>query len=83
MWQLHAPHCLIKLYHWLQTVRTSNKPKTHTFIWRFGSINRGDSASVDQTHSTQRDLQHSDTAMTPAVASARTISKEHLILNNE
>ena len=83
IWQLDTPHCPFQLYHWLQTVGTSNKPKTHTFIWRSGSINRGDSASVDQTHSTQRDLQHWDTAMAPAVTSAMTISKEHLPLHNK
>ncbi|KAK2821560.1 hypothetical protein Q7C36_020903 [Tachysurus vachellii] len=83
MWQLYIPHCVSKLSHWLQTVRNSNKPKTHTFIWRFGSINRGDAASTNQTRSTQRDLQHRDTAMAPTVTSALNISNEQLPLNNK
>ncbi|XP_058229776.1 transcription factor HES-5-like [Hemibagrus wyckioides] len=83
MWQPYIPHCVSKLSHWLQTVRTSNKPKTHTFIWRFGSINRGAAASTNQTHSTQRDLQHRDTAMAPTITSALNISNEHLPLNNK
>ncbi len=33
--------------HWLQTVRTSSKLQTHTFIWRFGSINRGRGERVE------------------------------------
>ncbi|KAL2091298.1 hypothetical protein ACEWY4_013561 [Coilia grayii] len=53
MWKLHTPHCLLQLSHWLLTVRNSNQPKTHTFTWRFGSINRGDEASADQIHSTE------------------------------
>lgn len=53
MWQLHIPHCPPKLTHWLQTVRNSNKPKTHTFICRFGTIYRRDEASRDQILSTQ------------------------------
>ncbi|KAB5537158.1 hypothetical protein PHYPO_G00115650 [Pangasianodon hypophthalmus] len=83
MWQPYIPHCVSKLSHWLQTVRNSNKPKTHTFIWRFGSINRGDAASTNHTHSTQRDLKHRDTAMTPTITSAMTTSNEHLPLNNK
>ncbi|KAK2821554.1 hypothetical protein Q7C36_020897 [Tachysurus vachellii] len=83
MWQLYIPHCVSKLSHLLQTVRNSNKPKTHTFIWRFGSINRGDAASTNQTHSTQRDLQHRDTAMAPTITSAMNISNEQLPLNNK
>ncbi|XP_060714382.1 transcription factor HES-5-like [Tachysurus vachellii] len=83
MWQLYIPHCVSKLSHLLQTVRNSNKPKTHTFIWRFGSINRGDAASTNQTHSTQRDLQHRDTAMAPTITSALNISNEKLPLNNK
>ncbi|KAF5899193.1 transcription factor HES-5-like, partial [Clarias magur] len=79
MWQPYIPHCVSKLSHWLQTVRNSNKPKTHTFIWRFESINRGDTASTNHTHSTQRELQHRDTAIT----SSLTISNEHLPLNNK
>ncbi|KAF4093880.1 hypothetical protein AMELA_G00007090 [Ameiurus melas] len=58
MWQPYIPHCVSKLSHWLQTVRNSNKPKTHTFIWRFWSINRGAAVSTNHTHSRQRDLQH-------------------------
>ncbi|KAK2821555.1 hypothetical protein Q7C36_020898 [Tachysurus vachellii] len=83
MWQPYSPHCVSKLSHWLQTVRNSNKPKTHTFIWRFGSINRGDAASTNQTHSTQRDLQHRDTAMAPTITSAMNISYEQLPLINK
>ncbi|XP_016373833.1 uncharacterized protein LOC107712947 [Sinocyclocheilus rhinocerous] len=74
----HIPHCLFELFHWLQTVRNSNKLKPHTFIWRFGSINRGAAASANQTHSEQRDLQHRDPDMTPTI-----ISKELLPLNNK
>ncbi len=74
----HIPHCLFELFLWLQTVRNSNKLKPHTFIWRFGSINRGAAASSNQTHSEQRDLQHRDPDMTPTI-----ISKEHLPLNNK
>ncbi len=74
----HIPHCLFELFHWLQTVRNSNKLKPHTFIWRFGSINRGAAASANQTQSEQRDLQHRDPDMTPTI-----ISKEHLPLNNK
>ncbi|KAF4107042.1 hypothetical protein G5714_011406 [Onychostoma macrolepis] len=74
----HIPHCLSELFHWLQTVRNSNKLKPHTFIWRSGSINRGAAASANQTHSEQRDLQHRDPDMTPTI-----ISKEHLPLNNK
>ncbi len=74
----HIPHCLFELFHWLQTVRNSNKLKPHTFIWRSGSINRGAAASANQTHSEQRDLQHRDPDMTPTI-----ISKEHLPLNNK
>ncbi|KAL1265060.1 hypothetical protein QQF64_003087 [Cirrhinus molitorella] len=65
----HIPHCLFELFHWLQTVRNSNKLKPHTFIWRFGSINRGAAASANQTHSEQRDPD-----MTPTI-----ISKELLL----
>ncbi|XP_016359636.1 uncharacterized protein LOC107701977 [Sinocyclocheilus anshuiensis] len=68
----------LQLFHWLQTVRNSNKLKPHTFIWRFGSINRGAAASANQTHSEQRDLQHRDPDMTPTI-----ISKEQLPLNNK
>ena len=50
----HIPHCLSELFHWLQTVRNSNKLKPHTFIWRFVSINRGSAAGVNQTRSAQR-----------------------------
>ncbi len=75
---VHIPHCLFELFHWLQTVRNSNKLKPHTFIWRFGSINRGAAASANQTQSEQRDLQHRDPDMTPTI-----ISKEHLPLNNK
>ncbi|KAK2874804.1 hypothetical protein Q8A67_021957 [Cirrhinus molitorella] len=74
----HIPHCLFELVHWLWTVRNSNKLKPHTFIWRFGSINRGAAASANQTHSEQRDLQHRDPDMTPTI-----ISKELLPLNNK
>ncbi|ROI15562.1 Transcription factor HES-5 [Anabarilius grahami] len=74
----HIPHCLFELFHWLQSVRNSNKLKPHTFIWRFGSINRGAAASANQTRSEQRDLQHRDPDMTPPI-----ISKEHLPLNNK
>ncbi|KAM9443629.1 transcription factor HES-5-like [Clarias gariepinus] len=83
MWQPYIPHCVSKLSHWLQTVRNSNKPKTHTFIWRFGSINRGDVASTNHTYSTLRELQHRDTAMAPTITSALTISNKHLPLNNK
>ncbi|KAM9444338.1 transcription factor HES-5-like [Clarias gariepinus] len=83
MWQPYIPHCVSKLSHWLQTVRNSNRPKTHAFIWRFGSINRGDAASTNHTHSTLRELQHRDTAMAPTITSALTISNEHLPLNNK
>ncbi|KAM9443484.1 transcription factor HES-5-like [Clarias gariepinus] len=83
MWQPYIPHCVSKLSHWLQTVRNSNKPKTHAFIWRFGSINRGDAARTNHTHSTLRELQHRDTAMAPTITSALTISNEHLPLNNK
>ncbi|XP_017305503.1 transcription factor HES-5 [Ictalurus punctatus] len=38
---------------------------------------------VQITLSTQRDLQHRDTAMAPTITSAMTISNEHLPLNNK
>ncbi|KAF7668634.1 hypothetical protein LDENG_00296200 [Lucifuga dentata] len=34
---------------WLETVRNSSKPKTHTFIWRCVSINRGQRQSRSST----------------------------------
>ncbi|XP_055040438.1 transcription factor HES-7.1-B-like [Misgurnus anguillicaudatus] len=52
----------------------SSELNPHTFIWRFGSINRG---------ALYRDLQHRDTDMTPTITSAVIISEEHLHLNNK
>ena len=80
---LRCDYCPPKLSHWLQTVRNSNQPKTHTFIWRCGTIYRRDEASRNQIHSTQRTLQHRDPAMTPKIISARTYSEEHLTLTNK
>ncbi|XP_060753904.1 transcription factor HES-5-like [Neoarius graeffei] len=83
MWQPYIPHCVSELSHWLQTVRNSNKSKTHTFIWRFGRINTEDAASTNHTHSTHRDLQHRETAMAPTITSAVTISNHLLPQNNQ
>ncbi|KAL1249932.1 hypothetical protein QQF64_020937 [Cirrhinus molitorella] len=66
-----------KRSHWLQTVRTSSKLQTHTFIWRFGSINRGRRERVKQkshlilTESTRH------TAMAPTITGS-IISREQL-----
>ncbi len=39
---------------WLaETVRNSSQTKTHTFIWRCGTINRRDETSRDQTLATE------------------------------
>ncbi|KAL2090565.1 hypothetical protein ACEWY4_012828 [Coilia grayii] len=81
MWQLHTPYCPLQLSHWLLTVRNSNQPQTHTFTWRFGSINRGDEASADQMHSTERST--TATAMAPGITSTADHPKEYLSLTHK
>ncbi|CDQ99377.1 unnamed protein product [Oncorhynchus mykiss] len=83
MWQLHIPHCPPKLTHWLQTVRNSNKLKTHTFICRLLTIYRRDEGIRHQIHSTWRPLQHRDLTMAPTITSAIIYSNEHLTLTNK
>ncbi|XP_029630034.1 uncharacterized protein LOC115207200 [Salmo trutta] len=61
----------------------SNKPKTHIFICRFGTIYRRDETSRNQIISTQRPLQHRDPATTPSITSAMIYYKEHLTLTNK
>ncbi|KAL2104162.1 hypothetical protein ACEWY4_001030 [Coilia grayii] len=82
MWQVSITHCHPRLSHWLQTVRTSNKPKTHTFIWRSGSINRRRRETVSITAQAPLQRDHStDTAMAPTVTLPMNYSMEHLPLN--
>lgn len=50
MWQAGISQCPSQLSHWLQAVRNSNKPKTHTFILRFRSINRRENQREDSTY---------------------------------
>ncbi|XP_053499919.1 transcription factor HES-5-like [Ictalurus furcatus] len=69
-----------ELPHWLQTVRTSSEPRTHTFIWRLESINRGGSErelSTAQIFSSQK-ANRRNTAMAPTIT-ASMINSNHLL----
>ncbi|XP_058265764.1 transcription factor HES-5-like [Hemibagrus wyckioides] len=71
---------LTQVPHWLQTVRTSSKPRTHTFIWRLESINRGESERelrTAQIFSSQR-ANRRNTAMAPTIT-ASIINSNHLL----
>ncbi|XP_053338510.1 transcription factor HES-5-like [Clarias gariepinus] len=69
-----------ELPYWLQTVRNSSKPRTHTFICRLESINRGGSERelrTTQIFFTQR-ANRRNTAMAPTIT-ASTINSNHLL----
>ncbi|XP_026777017.3 transcription factor HES-5-like [Pangasianodon hypophthalmus] len=80
MWLVLWPLVPSELPHWLQTVRTSSKPRTHTFIWRLESINRGGrerELSTAQIFSSQR-ANRRNTAMAPTIT-ASIINSNHLL----
>ncbi|KAK6307869.1 hypothetical protein J4Q44_G00211400 [Coregonus suidteri] len=86
MWQPGISQCPSQPSHWLRTVRNSNKPKTHTFIWRFRSINRWERQREDSTYPTgslprlQLNRTTTATAMAPTMIRQMTYSKQHLSL---
>ncbi|KAL1249929.1 hypothetical protein QQF64_020934 [Cirrhinus molitorella] len=82
MWRPLCSFEPFKCSHWLQTVRTCSKLQTHTFKWRFGSINSETEERVKQrshlilTESTRH------TAMAPTITGS-IISREQLPLTNK
>lgn len=76
-----APHALLSHRAlWLvQTVGNLNQSKTHTLIWKCGTISRSQEASF----LLQRLLQHRDPTMAPTIAAPMTNSTDHLTLTHK
>ncbi|XP_060792659.1 transcription factor HES-5-like [Neoarius graeffei] len=64
--------------HWLWTVRTSNKLRTHTFIWRLESINRGGTQIFSSQRAYKRNI-----AMAPTIIASMINSNQLLPLTNK
>ncbi|XP_016373448.1 transcription factor HES-5-like [Sinocyclocheilus rhinocerous] len=65
-----------------QTVRTSSKLQTHTFIWRFGSINRGRGERAEHRSDPNEELNTRNSKLAPTI-SGSIISREQLPLSNK
>ncbi|XP_060792660.1 transcription factor HES-5-like [Neoarius graeffei] len=66
----------------VKTVRTSSKLRTHTFIWRLESINRGRKLSTAQIFSSQT-ANRRNTAPAPTITASMINSNQLLPLTNK